>query len=242
MNVDPDVAAHNAAQRRYFEETPKPGMVPADTPYLNRQVDEIVAFAGARPGERILEVGCGMGRYTLLLAARGLAVEGIDLSPVLLERLTGYAGDRFRIPVHAGDVAAPPPGLRNGFDVVLGLFALHHMKDLEGCFRGMAALVKPGGRVVFLEPNAYNPLYYVQILVRPGMTWEGDGGMMKMRRQVVLGAMERAGLVRTSLRRFGFFPPFLANRPWGGRLERRIEAFRPLEPVLPFQLFRGERP
>ena len=235
-------AAHKAAQIRYFEETPKPRMVPADTPYLNRHVDEIVAFAGARPGERILEVGCGMGRYTLLLASRGLAVEGLDLSSVLLDRLTVFAGDRFRIPVHTGDVAAPNPALAGRFDLVLGLFALHHMKDLTACFRGMAGLIRPGGRVVFLEPNALNPLYYVQILVTPGMTWEGDGGMAKMRRGVVLGAMARAGLVRTDLRRFGFFPPVLANRPWGGRLERRIESFPPLRPVLPFQLFRGERP
>ena len=71
---------HNETQRRYFATAEKRGMQPTGTPYLNRHVDELVRFAGIEPGQRVLEVGCGMGRYTLLLAERGIRVEGIDLS------------------------------------------------------------------------------------------------------------------------------------------------------------------
>jgi len=73
------------------------------------------------------------------------------------------------------------------------------------------------------------------------MTWQGDGGLVRMRPRVVLGAMARAGLANLSVERFGFFPPFLANRGWGRRLEAILESVSPLNPVLPFQLFRGER-
>ena len=83
---------------------------------------------------------------------------------------------------------------RERFDAIVGFFALHHMHELERCFRGMARMAKPGGRIVFLEPNAFNPLYYAQIAVTPGMTWQGDKGVAQMRMPVVGGAMTRAGL------------------------------------------------
>ena len=89
-----DPAAHNEAQRRYFEQTYKPRMVPRDTPYLNRQVDEVLALTGLTPGDRVLEVGCGMGRYTLLLAARGIRVEGLDIAPAFIEHAKAEAQDK----------------------------------------------------------------------------------------------------------------------------------------------------
>jgi SAM-dependent methyltransferase len=232
-------AEHNRAQRRYYETQEKPGMVPTGSAYLRRHVDELVRFAALEPGERVLEVGCGMGRYTVLLAERGVAVEGLDLSPVLLDRLRAFDGGRYEIPLHAADVVDPPAELLGRFDAVVGLFALHHLHDVEASFRAMIRLLTPAGRIAFLEPNPYNPLYYVQLAVTPGMTWEGDRGMLRMRRSVLFPAMSAAGLGRLSLRRFGFFPPFAANTRRGRRAEAALERVRPLRPVLPFQLFGG---
>jgi SAM-dependent methyltransferase len=228
-------------QRAYFERGPKPGMAPRATPYLRRHVDELMRFAGIEPGDRVLEVGCGMGRYTLLLAEKGVRVEGLDLSPVLLDRLREADGGRFDIPLHCMDLVDAPPKLE-AFDSVVALFTLHHLHDLRVSFEAMRRLVKPGGRVAFLEPNAYNPLYYVQMLVSPGMTWEGDGGVVRMRRSVVLGALRDAGFVRPDMARFGFFPPFLSNRPWGARLESLLERVPAWNAILPFQLFKADRP
>lgn len=230
---------HNEGQRRYFEERPLPRMVPVRSPYLLRQVDELIRFARLAPGHRVLEIGSGMGRYTLLLAEKGLSLEGMDLSPVLLERLRAYDGGQHPIPLHAFDVAEPPADLRGRFDAVIGFFTLHHLHDLKACYRGMAHLLAPNGRVAFLEPNALNPLYYLQITFTPGMTWKGDKGMLEMRRGPVFRAMKSAGFTELTLERFGFFPPFLANRPAGRKLERLLERMPPFRPVLPFQLFGG---
>src|SRR5207248_2929955 len=93
-------------------------------------------------------------------------------------------------------------------------------------------------RVAFCEPNPYNPLYYVQIATRPGMTWEGDGGIVDMRPRPVTAALAAAGFGDLYWRRFGFFPPFVANTRLG-RLERPLESFRPWRFALPFQLFGG---
>jgi SAM-dependent methyltransferase len=232
---------HNETQRRYFANAEKRGMRPTGTPYLRRQLDELVRFAHLEPGQRVLEVGCGMGRYTLLLAERGIRVEGIDLSAPLLDRLRAFNAGRFEIPLHTGDVLDPPEPLGT-FDAVVGFFTLHHIHDLATTYSAMAGLVAPGGRVAFLEPNAWNPLYYIQIAVTREMTWEGDGGLLGMRRSPVFKAMESAGLRDLELRRFGFFPPFAANRARGRRAERALERVRILRPVLPFQLFGGVRP
>ena len=239
--TEASIASHNLYQRSYYDRAVKRRLIPRRTPYLNRHVNELARVAGLRPGERVLDVGCGMGRHTLLLAEREYAVEGLDLSPVLLQRFRVFNGGRFNIPLHSADVMKPPPDLENRFDAVVGFFALQHMHDLELCFRGMATLVKPGGRIVFLEGNAFNPLYYIQMTVMPEKTWRGDKGVTQMRMSIVGNAMKRAGLKSPSVQRFGFFPPFVANRSVGARIERAIERLRILRPILPFQIFRAER-
>jgi SAM-dependent methyltransferase len=233
---------HNRRQRRYFERSPKPGMRPAESPYHRRHVDELLRFGGMAPGQHILEVGAGMGQYTFLLAERGLKMEALDLSSLLLERLRDADAGRFGIPTHTGDVAQPPEGLEGRFDAVIGLFTLHHVHDLTAVFRGVAGLLRPGGRTVFLEPNPLNPLYYIQVAVTPGMSWRGERGILRMRFREMATAMRAAGLRRPELRRFGLLPPFLANLPRAHRLETVLERVPAWRAALAFQLFRAERP
>lgn len=230
---------HNRRQQDYFDRRLKATMVPRESRYLGRHLDELIRFGGLTRADRLLEIGCGMGRYTILLARRGFTVEAMDLSPHLLERLRGYAGPGLDLPLHAGDIADPPAAFRHRFDCVIGLFMLHHVHDLEACFNGVARVLKPGGRAVFLEPNAYNPLFYVQIAFTPGMTWEGDGGVRHMRRSRLLPALERAGFSELTLARFGFFPPIVANHDAGSRVERILERVPVWRGLLPFQLVRG---
>jgi SAM-dependent methyltransferase len=235
------IGRYNKQQREYFESTTKRTMMPSDTPYVKRHADELLRFGGIAPGNRVLEVGCGMGRYTLHLARWGVKVEGLDLSPVLLDRLRSFDDGLYNIPLHCADLLAHPPELKGEFDAVIGFFTLHHLHDLSRSLGAMSELVKPGGCVVFLEPNPFNPLYYFQILFSPNMTWQGDGGIVRIRPKPVFCAMEAAGLGRIATKRFGFFPPFLANRAWGAHVERALEGVPLWRVLLPFQLFRGTR-
>lgn len=233
---------HNQAQIEYFERAGRNAMRPTSTPYVERQVDELMKVAELHRGERVLEVGCGMGRYTFPLAERGLRVEGLDLSQSLLDELERARVGRHEIALHCMDILDAPRTIEGHFDAVVGFFTLHHLHDLAAAFDAMSKVVRPGGRIVFLEPNPSNILYYVQILLSPGMSWEGDRGILEMRSHTVFRAMTRAGLTRASVERFGFFPPFLANRTYGQRAERVLESFRLWRPLLPFQLFSCMRP
>lgn len=237
--TDKTMLSHNKAQVLYFSSRTKSTMIPDVTPYILKHINMLIKFANIKPGDRVLEIGCGMGRYTLNLAACGIKVHGLDMTRFLLDKLEEYNKGRYHIPLYCKDVINHPPELNNRFDAVIGFFTLHHLHDISASFNAMAEMVKPGGCIVFLEPNAFNPLFYIQILITPGMTWKGDGGLFRMRKAVIFEAMKESGLVDIQLIRFGFFPPFLSNLKWLHRLESVLEKAPLWRSALPFQLFKG---
>lgn len=231
---------HNRLQREYFSRL-KQTMLPGATPYLLRHVEEVLAFADLQPAERVLDIGCGMGRHSFVLAERGFSVEGLELSPFHVKRMREFDNGRYNIPAYCSDIVDHPAELDGRFDALVGFFVLHHILDLETAFRSMSRLLRPGGRMVFVEPNPLNPLYYLQILFTPGMAWSAERGILNMRPEKLFTAMASAGLRAPALRRFGFFPPFLTNTNWGARAESILERPQLWRGLLPFQLFRCEK-
>jgi ubiquinone/menaquinone biosynthesis C-methylase UbiE len=106
-------------------------------------------------GIRVLDVGCGVGRWSRLLAARGAAVTGVDLSPTMIAEARRRAdaervAQRCRFQV--GDLSNLDVGER--FDLVLGVTVLQHILDpaqFRAAFRAMARHLAPGGRMILLE-------------------------------------------------------------------------------------------
>jgi 23S rRNA (adenine-N6)-dimethyltransferase len=72
-----------------------------------RLADEIVASAGVRPDELVVEIGAGFGRLTAPLLARGARVVAVELDPELAEALRRRHGGP-RLAVVCGDVLAQP--------------------------------------------------------------------------------------------------------------------------------------
>ena len=85
---------YNNIQLEYFSQKIKKTMVPANTPYVNRHVDELIKYGKITRTDRVLDVGCGMGKYTLNMLAKGYKVEGLDLNAFLLQQffLAIYGG------------------------------------------------------------------------------------------------------------------------------------------------------
>ena len=109
----------------------------------------IVALANGGP---VLELGVGTGRLALPLAARGLAVTGLDASPAMLERLRAKPGAD-RLTLVECDMAAPLPEMADGsFAVVLvgfnTFFNLTTADAQASCVAAVARLLRPGGRFV----------------------------------------------------------------------------------------------
>jgi len=240
--VSSPIQYHNQKQLDYFGHEIKKTMIPVDSYYVNNHVEKLLEVADFSGKDNILEVGCGMGKFTFPLLKRGYKITGMDLSPFLLQQLLKYNDNRFQVPLIACDVLDAPLKLNNTFDHIIGFFALHHFHNLSVCYQAMARLVKPGGKIYFIEPNAYNPLYYVQILATPNMSWAGDKGVADMRKSKIQKATEYAELVNLKVCRYGAFPPFIANIKIGQKIEKQIEKIKILNPVLPFQLFEVQKP
>ena len=236
--MKPKVLGHDAYQRRYYAAADHATIQPDQTPYVRRHVDEVMGAAHIQPDDHILEVGAGLGRHARIMAERNVRVVASDFSPDLVakHREQPWVKDGRVTPLVSGmaDIADATP---QRFSRAVGFFMLHHLEDLEGAFRGLAKVLRPGAVVAFCEPNAYHLPFYLQIALSPKMTWAGDRGVLNMRPRPVLGAMERAGFTKTKVTRFGFFPPLLANRPWGVQLERVLETIPVLAPVRAFQIF-----
>jgi len=107
------------------------------------------------PGARVLDVGCGVGRWASLLAARGARVTGIDLSPTMLAEAQRRARDRGvadRCRFIVQDLAHLDAG--ETFDLVLGVTVLQHILDadaLRSAVLRMSRHLAPDGRMVLLE-------------------------------------------------------------------------------------------
>src|ERR1700733_13075369 len=107
------------------------------------------------PGTRVLDVGCGIGRWSRLLAARGADVTGVDLSPTMIAQAQQRAAaegvaDRCRFQVQ--DLSTLDVGER--FDLVLGVTVLQHILDpgaLRAALAAMTTHLAPGGRMILLE-------------------------------------------------------------------------------------------
>lgn len=114
------------------------------------EVEADVAFQGAPgPGRnRLLDVGCGSGGLMERTRGLGWEVEGTEVDP----RASAAARGR-GLTVHDGDLAACAfPG--GSFDVVHLGHVIEHVDDPEGLLRECRRVLKPGGRLVILTPNA----------------------------------------------------------------------------------------
>jgi demethylmenaquinone methyltransferase/2-methoxy-6-polyprenyl-1,4-benzoquinol methylase len=103
-----------------------------------------VAALGLPPGTIVLDLACGTGDLSALLAARGHRVFGVDLSAGMLR--ANHAG----APLVQADSLALPLADKAVAGATCG-YALRNFTDLEGTFVELARVVRPGGRISLLD-------------------------------------------------------------------------------------------
>ncbi len=101
----------------------------------------VVELLAPRPGERILDLGCGDGALTRKIAALGANVVGIDPSPTFVAAARARGLDARRMAGEALDFVAE-------FDAVFSNAALHWVRDHDAMLRGVHRALAPGGRFV----------------------------------------------------------------------------------------------
>jgi ubiquinone/menaquinone biosynthesis C-methylase UbiE len=127
---------------------------------LNEGTYEACVRAGARPGDRVLDVGCGPGGALPLLAelvgAAGVVI-GLDTSAEALAAASASLAARGVANVHLleADVnVLAPDALAEWapFDIAHCRLVLTHQPDPAATLRAVARLLRPGGRIIALDP------------------------------------------------------------------------------------------
>lgn len=168
-----------------------------------------------RPGDWVLDAGCGEGRHCFGCLERGAHVVGLDLDFASLrdasKRLRGRGrelgrcgemtqGDTFRLPFH--DAV---------FDRVICSEVMEHVHDYRGAARELARVTKPGGRVAVTIPTATSENLYLRL---GDEYFESPGGHIRIfrPRELALGLAD-AGLSTTGVGfAHGFHTPYWVLR------------------------------
>ena len=110
-------------------------------------------------GDRLLDIGCGDGAYSVRLAPSFRHVDAIDIQADRLalfeERTAGTAlADQITIREMSADKLDYPD---DTFDVVTAIEVLEHVTELDQALAEICRVLKPGGRFAFTTPNRWFP-------------------------------------------------------------------------------------
>ena len=166
-NVDHDeISRFEALAARWWDREGEMGALHVINPPRMRYIQQRTGGAAASiKGKRTLDVGCGGGILTEALAQAGADALGIDLAAASIDVARQHADEAglkvaYRV-IGAEDLAAAQP---QSFDLVCCLEMLEHVPDPAETIAAIAALVKPGGDVVFSTINR-NPKSYALMIV-----------------------------------------------------------------------------
>lgn len=131
---------------------------------------------------RVADLGCGTGTLSVLLAAEGYRVDGVDFSSEMVRLAREKAGGRFGVRILLGD-ASDPPLPHSAYDVVLCRHVLWALPDPPTALERWVDLLVPEGRLVLIEGEWHtgaglSAARVVELLEgvgrRPEVTWLSD--------------------------------------------------------------------
>ncbi len=111
-----------------------------------RMVSALRDFVPPHSKADVLDIGCGTGEVTLMVADAGYRVAGLDISENLAAEFRRNAA-HLGIEFIAGDVMSLPSERR--FDAAISRFVFTHYSDFRKLLAAMARFVRPGGVIVF---------------------------------------------------------------------------------------------
>ena len=116
-------------------------------------------------GKKALEIGCGTGEVSYWMAQQSpMDILGTDISEMFIKQ----ANETYQLSnldYKVVDFNDPGDIIAGNYDYVFGNGILHHLYyTLDESLKSIKNILKPGGKMVFYEPNIYNP--YCQLIFK----------------------------------------------------------------------------
>jgi SAM-dependent methyltransferase len=124
-------------------------------PYI---ASRLLALLDPQPGARYLDLACGTGNYTTAIAAAGVRIYGIDVSPVMLAAARVKSG----IAGWALGAAESLPFCDGAFAGAICTLAIHHFTDLRRAFTDVARVVAHGRLVILTADPEQMKRYWLR--------------------------------------------------------------------------------
>jgi len=145
--VTPDPHGTWDAEAPTYDEAPDHGLL---DDAVRRAWRDLLLGHLPPPPARVLDLGCGTGTLTDLLARGGFRVDGIDASAEMVRRASVKTRGLPGVTVGVGD-AADPVAAAGSYDVVLCRHVLWALPDPPAVLRRWVRLLDPAGRLVLVE-------------------------------------------------------------------------------------------
>jgi SAM-dependent methyltransferase len=180
----PALPPHPRVQRAYYRAADSAHFTwQTETPYFAAKEAELVAEVQVEAGESLLEIGCGEGGNLFHLRDRPGRRYGVDFSLAK----AAFARGATQAGIACADASALPFADAS-FDAVLIRDLLHHLPDRGIALAEAHRVLKPGGRLTLVEPNAYSPLVLLQ-----ACTVQAERGLFRSTARRLRRELGRAG-------------------------------------------------
>lgn len=169
---------------------------------------------------RLIDFGCGPGHFALNFLKKGFDVTGIDVSDealqILKKRALKYKLSK-KLHLLNNGLYTPARDLEGKFDAGFMIVTYHCIskKDQKKVFKNFVRLIRKGGKVLIMEPNPLNPLFYFfYIFYYNGKNLQEGFNITNSRKEILVNLLKETGMSDVKIFRHSFLPTSFIKH-WG---------------------------
>jgi len=170
-------------------------------PWLAQWHEDALALSGPVAGLDVLEVGCGLGDFSIYLSKQGAKIIGTDFSTSAIAFAQKKCASRETSASFQLADAQALPFKNESFDLIFSCECLEHVPDPKKALSEMFRLLRPNGRLILTTENYSNGMliYWLMALIK-GEKFDSGSGVQPVEHFFlywrVLRMMRKAGFVR----------------------------------------------